>query len=565
MITRLFGSEFNRVIELLKPRHWSYFAGMLMMVSLRAILTISEAFTIKTVTNAIISKNVSSLGTGLLVYIFIVVVVLFLFPISNWIYNKDAKLTIANVRKIFYSKLIQLPLVYFDHKHPGEVISLMNNDISAVEAIYGSNIRRLLAPAITAGIIMLVMLLMNLKIALLLILMNLIYVAIDNYYSDPIRRISEKLLADLSTLTEHALDLITGFITVKIFHIENILLKKYTVKNLEIRENFIKRKQIEGSLERVNFILSMTSSIGGIMLGFLIAIRTGVDVGSLLALISIQSRLNQSMLQFSKCLPIMQEALAGARRVFDFLDLPSQDMTINLANKVINLHNIEFKNVCFGYGESELVLKNLNLSIQVGDIIAITGPSGSGKSTILKLLLGFYQPSLGEILINGEPMDEIPLKAIRDTMAYVPQEPYLFNGTIEENIRLGNLNATSQEIKIAAKAAYADEFIENLPDKYLSYVGERGSALSGGQKQRIAIARAVLKDSPLLLLDEATSALDYRSESLVQKALNRLIKGRTAIMVAHQLSTIRYATKIYAFKDGKLIEQDKVKFDELIN
>jgi ABC-type multidrug transport system fused ATPase/permease subunit len=195
------------------------------------------------------------------------------------------------------------------------------------------------------------------------------------------------------------------------------------------------------------------------------------------------------------------------------------------------------------------------VSAQRGQIVALVGPSGGGKSTVLKMLLGFYCPQAGSIVVEGRPIGSYPLEQLRERIAYVPQDAYLFDGTIEENIRYGRLDASDEELEAAARAANAHGFIVEQPEGYQTVVGERGAKLSGGQRQRIAIARALLKDAPILLLDEATSSLDSRSEQLVQQALDTLMKGRTTFVVAHRLSTVQHADAICVVDDGKIVER----------
>lgn len=554
MFTKLAGKELIRVLALLKPRHLQYFGCILMMTGLTSLLTVGESYAIKWISNAIIRKDLPALRAGLISFSAFVLGVMVFFPVFTWFYNKSAKLTGAKTRLLFYEKLIRLPVAYFDQCHTGDIVSRMNNDTFAMENIYGSRLRRLISPLISSVIIAGAMLWMHWRMALILIGLNLIYVFLNSGYAVPIRRLSEKILAGMSAVTRKSLDVIAGYGTMKMFNLDRMMLTDYAAVNRDLTGHLVERLKTEGRLESANYLLSMINSVGVMAIGFLAAMRFQMDVGSLLALINIQSSLNRSLLGLSKYIPVLQESLVGARRVFEFLDEPPEADGSAIVRLPETLASIELKNVSFGYRGTEPVFEGLNLTVQAGEIVAFIGPSGSGKSTILKLLLSFYHPQSGEILINGRPLNHYSLRDARQLMAYVPQESHLFQGTIEENIRYGKPGATEDEIVAAAKAAYAHEFILTLPDGYRTDVSERGSALSGGQKQRIAIARAILKDAPLLLLDEATSALDSRSEQLVQQALERLMKDRTTIIVAHRLSTIRHAHRVYRMEGGRLTE-----------
>jgi ATP-binding cassette subfamily B protein len=278
------------------------------------------------------------------------------------------------------------------------------------------------------------------------------------------------------------------------------------------------------------------------------------SVGSLLALVMLMGKVTSLFNQLGSFVTQFQISMAGAARVFEILDiLPEPERYIGSEVKKAN-GLISMEEGTFRYAEGILAIDRISFHVPQGSVAAIVGPSGSGKSTVMKLLLGYYPLDSGSIFVNGKPMGNYTLTELRDMMAYVPQDAYLFDGTIEDNIRYGRIEATYEEIVSAAIAANLHEFIINQPAQYKTMVGERGLYLSGGQKQRIAIARALLKNAPILLLDEATSALDSESEQLVQEAVQTLMKGRTILMVAHRLSTIEHADVIYVMEKGKIAE-----------
>jgi ABC-type multidrug transport system fused ATPase/permease subunit len=250
-----------------------------------------------------------------------------------------------------------------------------------------------------------------------------------------------------------------------------------------------------------------------------------------------------------------QSSLVGVNRIFELLNMPPEKEEYNLAGTYTGSNIIEIQNLSFNYKDRDNVINNLSLSVEKNSKIAFVGLSGGGKSTIIKLLLGFYPIETGNIFINNRSISEYKLMELRNMIAYVPQDAYLFEGTIEENIRYGKLTASSDEIIAAAKLANAHEFILEQTEGYNTKIGEKGAKLSGGQRQRIAIARALLKDAPILLLDEATSALDTESEELVQKALDNLMRGRTTITIAHRLSTIKSSDEIYVIGNGSILEK----------
>ncbi len=252
----------------------------------------------------------------------------------------------------------------------------------------------------------------------------------------------------------------------------------------------------------------------------------------------------------------IQHGLLAAEVLFDFLDSePDIKNAPNAQELKSGKMAIDFENVSFAYNPDEPILKNINLNVPAGSVCALVGPSGGGKTTMFNLLERFYEPQKGKIAINGTDIKDLNIQSLRKNIAEVSQDVFLFNGSIEDNIKYGQPNATAKQIKEAARAANAEEFITSFPKGYKTSVGEGGALLSGGQKQRIAIARAILKDAPILMLDEATSALDTHSEKLIQSALNKLMKGRTTFVIAHRLSTILDADIICVIKDGKILEK----------
>jgi subfamily B ATP-binding cassette protein MsbA len=267
--------------------------------------------------------------------------------------------------------------------------------------------------------------------------------------------------------------------------------------------------------------------------------------------------------RLSKLNNIIQQGLAGADRVFDILETESDIQ--ELPNPVVfqhGTHRVVFGNVYFKY-DDVTVLKNINLDVRPGEILAFVGMSGGGKTSLVNLIPRFYDVSKGSILIDDIDIRDASISSLRDQIAIVTQEPILFNDTVRNNIAYGNQNASDKDIENAARAAYAYEFIQNFPDGFGTNIGELGGRLSGGEKQRICIARALLKDAPILILDEATSSLDAESETLVQKALENLMKGRTTFVIAHRLSTVAYADRIAVIVDGRIVEEGK--HEELIS
>ena len=279
-----------------------------------------------------------------------------------------------------------------------------------------------------------------------------------------------------------------------------------------------------------------------------------ITAGTLVSFITYLGMTSGPITSLSRIISLFQQAFASAERVFELMDEPEEVSSEEAkAELVVREGRIEFQNLSFSYAEEE-VLHNISFTIEPGEVVALVGPSGSGKTTIANLLMRFYNPDSGRILIDGADIAAVTLSSLRSQIGLVPQETFLFAGTVFDSIAYGRKEATRQEVETAAKRANAHEFIMQLPNGYDTLIGEEGASLSGGQRQRVAIARAILKDPKILILDEATSALDAESEKAVQDGFELLKEGRTALVIAHRLSTIKNADRILVLKDGCIVE-----------
>jgi ABC-type multidrug transport system fused ATPase/permease subunit len=436
--------------------------------------------------------------------------------------------------------------------------------------IYDQSWPRVFSVAI--GVIaMVTIFLLDWRIGLLVLLVEGITTAVTTRFAGPLRRASKTIQEQMGALTERLTDLLQGLPVTKLFHLEETIHRLYVQKNAEMSAAMMAHARTDALSAMSDSLLGRLKKVGLLALGLFLVLEGHTSVGTIVAIVHLQGNASFMFGNVAKFVNEVQRSLAGASRVFELLDCPPEPeryaqacsaRPIALgggAGMMIEIRNLGF---CYEAGRPDSTagtpaLRDVDLSVAQGEVAALVGPSGAGKSTILKLLLGFYTVQRGDVIIDGKPIGHYSLVQLRDKMAYVPQDAYLFAGTIAENIRYGRPGVSEGEIIAVAKAANAHDFIVAQPDGYETMVGERGAKLSGGQRQRIAVARALLKDAPILLLDEATSALDSESEQWVQEALNVLMEGRTTIAVAHRLSTIEKADTIYVIDDGRIVERGR--------
>lgn len=548
-----------RLMSFMKNRIWLYVGSMIGMAIVFALsLNLIMSYKSKILFDAAVVGNTLLVKSTVVEIIILLLIPCALCPIFSYGIFYCIQKTIAEVRLMLFQHISELPMSYYDKNHSGEVISCLNNDLNALENAYFWPIF-LTALSIIMGVgSCFIMFYLNWKIAVFTIIMGIVTSFVNTRFAPFIRIVSNEIQQHLGVISQHLVDLLSGFYVIKMFGIGNILGKRFNNKNRELADASVKYAKINAALEGSNSLLNNVSFLGVFILGAFLIAYYDLSVGTAVACTQLFGGISFMFAQLGGFVSQMQRSLAGASRVFKLLD-EQTEMERSAAVSTSSDAIIKFENLVFSYDDERKVLDGINISIPKGNISALVGPSGSGKSTIVKLLLGFYQQDAGTLFINGEPVNNYTLEQLRNLTAYVPQDSYLFHGTIEENIKMGNEKATREEIISAAKAANAHDFIMELPQGYESLVGERGARLSGGQRQRISIARALVKNAPILLLDEATSALDSESEQLVQQALSELMKNRTVIVIAHRLSTIEQADVIYVLEEGKIVEQGSHK------
>lgn len=462
-----------------------------------------------------------------------------------------------DLRVDFFRHIQSLSLDFYEKYRTGDITSRIFNDISMIESVIKDSFTSIIPQFLTFVGILFYLFFINFQLTILMFIVLPLFVYLMQLFGKRAKRYSSKVQrksADIFSVLQESL---AGVRIVKAFSMENEALKKFTREN---ERNFMfamKNVRIMALQDPVFGFLQFVAVVVIFWFGFRQVIVGSMDMSQLIAFITGIFLLVDPVITLSKVYSKIQQSMASAERVFHVMDIIPTVQDKKNAKNIDKLEGkIEFKNVSFAYNDKDGdVLKDMNVTINPGETIALVGPSGSGKSTFINLVSRFYDVGKGAILIDDIDIRDIKKSSYMQFLGIVPQETILFRGSVENNIAYGKPGASREEVEEAARIANAEEFILKMNNKYVTRIGERGQKLSGGQKQRIAIARAVLKNPRILILDEATSSLDNESEQLVQDALEKLMKSRTTLVIAHRLSTIIKSDRILVIEKGKIAEQ----------
>ena len=463
-----------------------------------------------------------------------------------------------DLRSDVYSHLQKLSLSYFDKSMTGAIMTRVTGDTQELQQFIVNGLEEIIIEGFTMIIIAYFLFVMDWQLALIVLIPAPIIYFGTKYYNKNIRRVYRRIWRKRSNMNASLGGTIPGIRVIKAFAKEDEEIKRFH----NIMEDFY-QENIKAAKYQSIFspALSVTTVIGSVLIwgygGYRVIVENSITVGTLIAFTSYMWQFYQPIQRLSNLSVQYQRALTAIERVFEILDQKPEFVLEGGMQKPEIKGEIVFENVSFRYRDEEEVLNNVSLRIKPGEMVGLVGSSGSGKTTLVNLIPGFYLPTEGNIWIDGVNLLDMDLRYLRSRIGFVLQEPFLFPGTIWENITYGKPDATLEEVISAAKAANAHDFIMELSEGYDTYVGERGVGLSGGQKQRISIARAILTNPAILILDEATSSVDTEAEKLIQEALDRLTKNRTTIAIAHRLSTLKNADKIIVLAHGEIVEEGK--------
>jgi ATP-binding cassette, subfamily B, bacterial MsbA len=553
----------QRLLALIKENKFRLFLAMVCMLVI-AMASSATAFLVKPVLDDIFfNKDTTMLK------IIPVVVVLIYFLRGLGMYGQDYLMNyvgenvIKDLRNDLYNRIQDLPIAFFHKEKTGVLMSRITNDVNIIKAMVSTAVTGSLKDSFSIAGLTFVIFYRDWKMALIafVVLPVAFFPVVE--FGRRVRRISTGYQEAIAELNSFLHETFAGNKIVKAFGMESYEKKRFFNKTLDLFK-----------LEMKAVVARSLSSpimefLGGLGIAFIIwyggykVITGSSTAGTFFSFMAAVLMLYDPVKKLSGLNNAVQQGLAAADRVFDIIEMESD---IKERKDSISIkrgpHRVTFENVFFKY-DDVMVLKDINLDVKAGDVLALVGMSGGGKTSLVNLIPRFYDVTRGAIRIDGMDIRDVSISSLRDQMGIVTQEPILFNDSIRNNIAYGKWNATDKEIIKASEAAYAYDFIQKFPKKFDTNIGELGGRLSGGEKQRICVARALLKDAPILILDEATSSLDAEAEMLVQKALENLMKGRTTFVIAHRLSTIDYADRIVVIINGQVEEEGKQ--EELIS
>jgi ATP-binding cassette subfamily B protein len=564
-----------RIIDLVRP-HWKTLTIALVAMLGEAVTDILEPWPIKIVVDNIqqshkLPGRLGGVITGLFgqnhyavlnFAVAAVAVIAIVGAVSSY-FEKYLTTSVSqwvghDLRRTLYQHIQWLSLAEHDESRTGDLITRVTSDIEVVQDFINSALLGILVNVITLVGMVGVMFYLNWRFTLIALSVSPVLFLVVYYYTRRIKRASRAVRKKESELLSLVEEVLTSIRVVKAFAREEYEQKRFECESLENVEAGLQARSVKAKLAPVVTVIVAIGTCLVLWYGARLALVGQLTIGTLIVFLLYLGKMYKPMRDLSKMTDTVSKAVVGYERIQEVLDIESRVQDEPGARKAPKFKGqIEFAQVTFNYGgdQEKQVLKDISFKIEAGQVAAFVGPSGAGKTTLLSLIPRFYDPVSGHVVIDGTDIRRYRLKSLRDQISFVLQDTLLFRATIWENIAYGKPSASPKEIKRAAKLANAQEFIEEMADGYDTMVGERGVTLSGGQRQRIAIARAVIRDTPILILDEPTVGLDAASEQSVIEALDNLMKGRTSVVIAHHLDTIRHADVIFVIKDCELVEQ----------
>ena len=502
------------------------------------------------------SINFGKIGTILLLLLGLYLLSALFSFIQGWIMTGVTQRLCYRLRRDISEKIHRMPMKYFESKTVGEVLSRITNDIDTLGQSLNQSVTQLITSVTTIIGVIIMMLSINTimtGVTIVILPVSMVLVMIVVKHSQKYFRAQQAFLGTINGQVEETY---SGHNVVRAFNREQAVLDEFRKTNKKLYQSAWKSQFFSGLMQPIMQFIGNLGYVAVAVLGAILAAAGTIQVGDIQSFIQYVRNFTQPITQMAQVSNMLQSMAAAAERVFEFLAEEEEDQ---LADSPVPASSIQgqvtFDHVRFGYDPNKIIIGDFSATVEPGQTVAIVGPTGAGKTTMVKLLMRFYDVQSGAIRIDGHDVRDFNRSELREAFGMVLQDTWLFKGTIMENIRYGRLDATDEEVIAAAKAAHVHHFIQTLPGGYQMELSEDASNISQGQRQLLTIARAILADNKIMILDEATSSVDTRTEQLIQKAMNNLMKGRTSFVIAHRLSTIKDADLILVMKDGDIIEQ----------
>ncbi|MFF2885416.1 ABC transporter ATP-binding protein [Paenibacillus sp. NPDC057967] len=511
-------------------------------------------YTIDTVIDQKLFSQLFYIGAGIIVAAISLGILRYL---STSVMAAIGQKVLYRLRNDLYRHLQKLDVAYYDRNRTGDLMSRVTNDVSVLQQLISSSMMQLFTDVFTFTAIAVYMMLIDWKLTLMLLATFPFMIMTTRVFGKRIRSSFRKVQESLADVSDHLQNTLTGIRMIKSFTAEDYESERFSQRTKRNMDANVQVTRLRAAYEPIIDFINFVGLAIVLVFGAWLAMKGSMTVGTIVAFIAYLRLLQNPIRHFSRILNSIQQAAAAYERIVEVMNTEPEITDKPGAVVLPSMKgHIQFHDVTFSYSgnREDEVLSGFDLELKPGEVTALVGSSGSGKTTIAHLITRFYEVGEGSITIDGHDVRDVSLDSLREQIGIVTQDIVLFNGSIGENIRYGNQNATEEAVMAAARAAHAAEFIESFKDGYDTQIGERGVKLSGGQKQRLSIARALLKNPKMIILDEATASLDTESEQMIQTALAELLRDRTCLVIAHRLSTIQQADRIYVLENGRIEE-----------